>query len=394
MPDTSGKRYPRFAAGTTVAVLLALLAVIYYIAFPHQGYSSDETASAAPPARQVFVTAVALESVRLWTRFAGRLTAVHTAEIKPRVSGEIQQVLFQDGQLVERGELLFVIDPRPYQAAVQQAKAQLASAESRTTLARDELARASKLVERKLVSDSIYDAAKNEYQVASAMIREAESAVVRTELDLQYAHIKAPFSGRISRAELTEGNLVEAGASAPVLAALVSNQQLYAEFNVDEQTYLQSIRSADNTEAMPVELTLANDERVYRGTIHAFDNQLDISSGTIRARAIFDNTDGALTPGMYANVQLGAATEVEVLLIPVGAVGTNQDKKFVYVVGEDHIAAYREVTLGSYHKGQRVVLSGLQPGDQVVINGLAHIRPGMPVDPAPAQPQTTDTTAE
>ena len=141
MPDTSGKRYPRFAAGTTVAVLLALLAVIYYIAFPHQGYSSDETASAAPPARQVFVTAVALESVRLWTRFAGRLTAVHTAEIKPRVSGEIQQVLFQDGQLVERGELLFVIDPRPYQAAVQQAKAQLASAESRTTLARDELAR-------------------------------------------------------------------------------------------------------------------------------------------------------------------------------------------------------------------------------------------------------------
>jgi multidrug efflux system membrane fusion protein len=394
MPDTSGKRHPRFAAGAITAVLLALLATLYYVAFPQQGYSSDETATGAPPARQVPVTAVTLQSVRLWTRFAGRLTAVNTAEIKPRVSGEIQQVLFQDGQLVERGELLFVIDPRPYQAAVQQAKAQLASAESRTTLARDELARASKLVERKLVSDSIYDAAKNEYQVASAMIREAESAVVRTELDLQYAHIKAPFSGRISRAELTEGNLVEAGASAPVLAALVSNQQLYAEFNVDEQTYLQSIRSADNTEAMPVELTLANDERVYRGTIHAFDNQLDISSGTIRARAIFDNTDGALTPGMYANVQLGAATEVEVLLIPVGAVGTNQDKKFVYVVGEDHIAAYREVTLGSYHKGQRVVLSGLQPGDQVVINGLAHIRPGMPVDPAPAQPQTSDTTAE
>jgi len=394
MPDTSGKRHPRFAAGATTAVLLALLATLYYVAFPHQGYSSDETATGAPPARQVPVTAVSLQSVRLWTRFAGRLTAVNTAEIKPRVSGEIQQVLFQDGQLVERGELLFVIDPRPYQAAVQQAKAQLASAESRTTLARDELARASKLVERKLVSDSIYDAAKNEYQVASAMIREAESAVVRTELDLQYAHIKAPFSGRISRAELTVGNLVEAGGSAPVLATLVSNQQLYAEFNVDEQTYLQSIRTTGNTAAMPVELTLANDDRVYRGKVHAFDNQLDISSGTIRARAIFDNTDGALTPGMYANVQLGAATEVEVLLIPTGAVGTNQDKKFVYVVGEDHIAAYREVTLGQYHKGQRVVLSGLQPGDQVVINGLAHIRPGMPVDPTPAQPEAADTTAE
>lgn len=394
MPDTSGKRHPRFAAGATAAAMLTLLAALYYVAFPHQGYFSDETATGAPPARQVFVTAVALESVRLWTRFAGRLTAVNTAEIKPRVSGEIQQVLFKDGQLVERGELLFVIDPRPYQAAVQQAKAQLASAESRTTLARDELARASKLVERKLVSDSIYDAAKNEYQVASAMIREAESAVVRTELDLQYAHIKAPFSGRISRAELTVGNLVEAGGSAPVLATLVSNQQLYAEFNVDEQTYLQSIRITGNTASMPVELTLASDDRVYRGKVHAFDNQLDISSGTIRARAIFDNTDGALTPGMYANVQLGAATEVEVLLIPTGAVGTNQDKKFVYVVGEDHIAAYREVTLGQYHKGQRVVLSGLQPGDQVVINGLAHIRPGMPVDPTPAQPEAADTTAE
>ena len=394
MPDTSGKRHPRFAAGAITAVLLALLATLYYVAFPQQGYSSDETATGAPPARQVPVTAVTLQSVRLWTRFAGRLTAVNTAEIKPRVSGEIQQVLFQDGQLVERGELLFVIDPRPYQAAVQQAKAQLASAESRTTLARDELARASKLVERKLVSDSIYDAAKNEYQVASAMIREAESAVVRTELDLQYAHIKAPFSGRISRAELTVGNLVEAGGSAPVLATLVSNQQLYAEFNVDEQTYLQSIRTTGNTASMPVELTLANDDRVYRGKVHAFDNQLDISSGTIRARAIFDNTDGALTPGMYANVQLGAATEMEVLLIPTGAVGTNQDKKFVYVVGEDHIAAYREVTLGQYHRGQRVVLSGLQPGDQVVINGLAHIRPGMPVDPTPAQPKAADTTAE
>ncbi|PHQ57141.1 MAG: efflux transporter periplasmic adaptor subunit [Porticoccus sp.] len=261
-------------------------------------------------------------------------------------------------------------------------------------MARDELARASKLVERKLVSDSIYDAAKNEYQVASAMIREAESAVVRTELDLQYAHNKAPFSGRISRAELTVGNLVEAGGSAPVLATLVSNRRLYAEFNVDEQTYLRSIRTTGNTASMPVELTLANDDRVYRGKIHAFDNQLDISSGTIRARAIFDNTDGALTPGMYANVQLGAATEVEVLLIPTGAVGTNQDKKFVYVVGEDYIAAYREVTLGQYHKGQRVVLSGLQPGDQVVINGLAHIRPGMPVDPTPAQPEAADTTAE
>ena len=296
--------------------------------------------------------------------------------------------------MVSRSRLIscfFVIDPRPYDAAVQQAQAQLTSARSRALLAKDELDRASKLVERQLVSVSIYDATNNEYRIANASIKEAQSALLKAKLDLEYAHIKAPFGGRISRAELTEGNIVEAGSSAPVLATLVSNQTLYAEFNVDEQTYLKSVRQQTTGVQMPVELTLAEDDTVYHGKIHAFDNRLDISTGTIRARAIFDNADGALTPGMYANVQLGAAQETDVLLLPAKAIGTNQDKKFVYVVDADNSVHYREVTLGEYYQGQRVMLNGLQAGEHVVVNGLSHIRPGMTVEPVIA---TTDADTE
>ncbi|TNE93653.1 MAG: efflux RND transporter periplasmic adaptor subunit [Gammaproteobacteria bacterium] len=333
-----------------------------------------------PPPTHVEVVELKVEPVRLWTRFSGRLTAVNSAEIKPQVSGEIQQVLFDDGQQIQQGEVLFIIDPRPYEAEVQQAQAQLTSARSRATLARDELDRARKLVEGQLVSESVFDAANNEYRIANARIEEAESALVKAKLDLEYAHIKAPFTGLISRAELTVGNIVEAGSSAPVLATLVSNQQLYAEFNVDEQTYIRSMRQRDLVGQMPVQLTLADDDKVYRGKIHAFDNRLDISTGTIRARAIFENTDGALTPGMYANVHLGAPKETNVMLLPTKAIGTNQDKKFVYIVDENNTVGYREVTLGEYHQGQRVIESGPESGSLVVVNGLSHIRPGMPVE--------------
>jgi len=378
-----GIRRPLLSA----AAVLALAAGLYYALMPSNGHSSDT--NAAPPPTKVDVITVQQQSVRLWNRFSGRLTAVDSAQIKPRVSGEIDQVLFEDGQLVDKGDVLFIIDPRPFEAAVQQAEAQLASARSRATLAKDELERASKLVDRQLVSESVYDAAKNEFRVASASIEEARSALVKARLDLEYAHIKAPFNGRVSRAELTEGNIVEAGANAPVLTTLVSSDLLYAEFNVDEQTYIHSMRQRDLLDQMPVKLTLADDNREYRGKIHAFDNQLDIATGTIRARAIVENTDGTLTPGMYANVQLGAPRETEVLLLPTKAIGTNQDKKFVYVVGDDNTAAYREVTLGEHHREQRVILTGLKAGERVVVNGLSHIRQGAPVEPVPAAEAAT-----
>ncbi|MEZ5530210.1 MAG: efflux RND transporter periplasmic adaptor subunit [Porticoccaceae bacterium] len=382
MTDKADKGFRRPLFSTT-ALVLAAAAGLYYAVVPSDGHTGD-AAGATPPPTPVEVIELKIEPVRLWTDFSGRLTAVDSAEIKPRVSGEIQKVLFDDGQLVTQGEELFVIDPRPFAAAVQQAEAQLESARSRATLAKDELERARKLVERQLVSESIFDAAKNEYRVAQASIQEAQSALTKAKLDLDYAHIKAPFDGRISRAELTVGNIVEAGSNAPILATLVANKRLYAEFNVDEQTYIRSMRQQAASGTMPVDLTLSGDDKVYHGQIHAFDNQLDISTGTIRARAVFDNTDGALTPGMYANVHLGAPEAEAVMLLPSKAIGTNQDKKYVYVVDEDNIISYREVALGAHHLSQRVVLRGLQAGERIVVNGLSHIRPGMVVDPTPA----------
>ncbi|MDH5357583.1 MAG: efflux RND transporter periplasmic adaptor subunit [Gammaproteobacteria bacterium] len=368
---------------SVLSVVLVVVAVIYYV-YGVSSTNSNQGSSAADvrPAPVVEVLELKPQNARLWTRFSGRLSAVDSAEIKPLVGGEIKKVLFEDGQIVKQGDPLFVIDPRPHQAAVKRAEAQLASASSRAKLADEELERSRRLVASKLVSESVYDAAKNEHQVSAAAIREAESALVQAQLNLGYCYINAPFDGRVSRAELTVGNIVATTPNAPVLATLVANKQLYAEFNVDEQTYIKSVRSSQDTRAMPVELTLAADESVvYKGHVHSFDNQLNSSSGTIRARAILENVDGVLMPGMFANVRLGSAIKSEVLLIPQKAVGTNQDKQFVYVVDADNKANYRQVTLGAHYNSDRIVLTGLKAGERIVINGLSHIRPNSVVAP-------------
>jgi multidrug efflux system membrane fusion protein len=236
------------------------------------------------------------------------------------------------------------------------------------------------------VSQSLYDSAASNAQVAQAELQQAQANLAQAKLDLEYAHISAPISGRVGRAELTEGNVVEAGANAPVLTRIVANDKLYAEFNVDEATYIRSVRNTKNQNAMPVELTLAGDTSVvYQGHISAFDNHLDTSRGTIRARAIFDNADGALTAGMFANVRLGSAEKADALLVPERAIGTNQSKKFVMVVDEKNVATYHEVTLGDHYNGQRLVLSGLEPGAKVIVNGLSHVRPNTPVNPTLVQ---------
>ncbi|MTI64544.1 efflux RND transporter periplasmic adaptor subunit [Methylophaga sp.] len=393
MSNTSSKRQSRgwFKLSLLLVITVAAAAVYFNSAYSEQ--SQEAPAAAAPPPPVAEFVTVTPQEVRIWTGFSGRLSAVDMAEIKPLVGGELQQVLFEDAQKVEKGDLLFVIDPRPYQAAVKRAEAQLTSARSRAKLAKDELDRSEQLVKKKLVSESVFDAAKNEFQVATAAIEEASSALAQAKLDLDYCYIRAPFAGQVSRAELTVGNIIETSPNAPVLTTLVANDKLYAEFDIDEQTYLRSMRHSQGDKAMPVEMTLAADTSVtYQGKIHSFDNQLDVSSGTIRARAIFDNTDGALTPGMYANVRLGTAETQSVLLIPERAVGTNQDKKFVYVINDNDEVSYHEVTLGAHHKGSRIVLSGLQKGDRVVVNGLSHIRPNSKVTAKPAEAQQVAVT--
>ena len=334
--------------------------------------------TAPPPAVDVLV--VKTEQTRLWTRFSGRLTAVEEADIKPLVGGQIKKVFFEDGDYVQQDQPLFLIDPRPYQAVVDKIQAQIKSAESRYILAKDELERARALVKKKLVSESAFDQAKNQYLVAKAAVEEAKSALSQAQLDVDYSLIKAPFAGQISRAELTVGNIVETNAGAPVLATLVSNQRLYGEFSIDEQSYLAAIRANSDITAMPVEMRLT-DGSVYRGQIHAFDNQLDAATGTIRARAIFANTDGILKPGMYADIRLGSVDKVDVFMVPQQAIGTNQTQKFVYVIDDNNVVHYRTVTLGQQVDKSQIILSGLNAGDKVVVNGVIKIRPDVTVSP-------------
>lgn len=368
------KLYPLLVASVFTAIGVAYLST--------RADAASAAAPAAAPVPSVDVLVLSERQLRTWANFSGRLAPVDSAEVKPLVSGAIQQVLFKDGQRVEKGQPLFLIDPRAHQAAAKRALAQLATAKSRAQLAQDELRRSQQLLKSKLVSQSAFDAASSAYEVAGAQVKEAEAALAQAQLDLEYAHITAPIAGRVGRAELTTGNVVDAGANAPVLTRIVATDKLYAEFNVDEATYVQFVRQSAVPSDMPVELTLASDASVsYKGHITAFDNQLDSGSGTIRARALFENKDGALTAGMFANIRLGSAQKTAAILLPERAIGTNQSKKFVLVVDAQNLATYREITLGDSFDGERLVTSGLKAGERVIVNGLSHVRPNTPVNP-------------
>lgn len=360
------------------------------------GYSLQkrEAVASAPEgagqqAMPVVTESLKSEAVQIWKQYSARLEAVGFAEIRPQVSGIITEVQFEDGHLVEKDDILFVIDPRPYQANVAQAEADLNAAKNQSSLTWKELKRAKELIKTNAISKRILDERSSAHSVASAAIKSAEARVERTKIDLDYAYVKAPITGRASRVEIKEGNLVQAGPGAPVLTSIVSTDRIYADFEVDEQSYLKYIRSAANSRSeeskVPVKLILGNDGREYEGFIHSFDNRIDVTSGTIRARALFVNEDGALLPGMFATVKMGTPSKQNQIIINEKAIGTDQNRKFVYVVNDKNIVEYREVKIGESIKGQRVILDGLSDGDLVITEGIIHIRPGMPVDPKPQQ---------
>ena len=244
----------------------------------------------APPVA-VAVRTLTPEKVRVWSDFSGRLHAVESAEIRPQVGGRITAVRFEDGQAVKAGDVLLVIDPRPYQAAVDRAKANLATAQANATFAKIEFDRAVGLIRTEAIAQRVYDERANANRVASAALEAAQAELQRAELDLEYAYVRAPISGRAGRVELTVGNLVEPGPNAPLLTTIVANDAVYADFDVDEQTYVRSVREVAAGRAeerlIPVELSLDGDgsNRVYRGHIYTFDNRLSVATGTIRARA-------------------------------------------------------------------------------------------------------------
>ena len=377
----------RLLIGTALS-LIAIVGVYY-------AGNSDASQSEAPAAMAsmpVKVQTLVAEDVRLWSTFSGRLHAVDAAELRPEVRGRITELRFEDGQKVKAGDVLLVIDPRPYEAAVAMAEANLATARTNAAFAKMEKERAEKMMQSQAIAQRLLDERVNALNVAEAAIKSATAELKQARLDLEHAYVRAPISGRVSRAEITVGNLVQAGANAPLLTTVVANEEIYADFEVDEQTYLQSIRAHANgreqEQEIPVRLIIGNDaaQHAYQGTIHSFDNRIDPASGTIRARAKFDNTDGALVPGMFVSVSLAGGNGNSALIIPERALGYDQSKKFVYVVNSENKVAYREVQTGRVvGNGRRVVLSGLQAGDRVIVNGTQHVRPDMAVAPTEIQ---------
>jgi membrane fusion protein, multidrug efflux system len=327
------------------------------------------------PAMEVDVATVVSKTITDYQNYSGRLEAVDKVEIRPLVPGTIVAVHFADGALVKKGDPLFTIDPRPYVAQVDQAAAQLAAAQARNGYTSTDAARAERLLADNAIAKRDYDEKQNASHEAAANLKAAQAALETAKINLTYTQIVAPVSGRVSRAEMTVGNIVSTGSSAPLLTTLVSVSPIYASFDVDEQTYLRYL-SRDSRASVPVSLGLANEEGFSReGKVASVDNQLDTGSGTIRVRARFDNADASLVPGLYARIKVGGGTPHPAVLIDDAAIGTDQDKKFVMVVDTDNRVQYREVTLGTLSDGLRVIAKGLQPGERIVVNGLQRVRP-------------------
>jgi len=355
-----------------------------------------------PPAPGVTVAAVVQRDVNEWEEFTGRLQAVDAVEVRPRVSGYIEKLAFAEGKEVKKGEVLFVIDPRPYQAELARAEAQLAGARTRAELAKSEVDRAERLIAVKAISREEFETRTSTRNESTAEIQAAEAAVVTARLNLEWTQVRSPIAGRVSRAEVTEGNLVQAGPpEATLLTRVVSVDPIYAYFDGDEQTYLafrELARSADGGKRtrIPVFLGLANEQGFpHEGYVDFVDNQLDPSTGTIRTRAVFSNKDRLFTPGLFARIKLVGNDHRLTPLIQDRAVGTDQDKKFVLVLKQDSTVDYRPVQVGRLVDGLRIVESGLKPGERIVINGLQRARPGSKVAPTLADmtPDSTITTA-
>ena len=352
--------------------------------------------STAPTATPVDTIIVEKHPVRLWRTFSARLEAVHEVDLRPQVSGAIVDVRFRDGQTVAKGDVLFVIDPRLFEAAVAQAKAELAAARERHAFAGRELERARKLIASKTVSQRVFDQRKNGFATTENEVEATSARLTQSRLDLDHAYVKAPISGRVGRVEVTVGNIVQTGPNSPVLTSIVSNEGIYADFDVDEETYLRYTRATGgNAEStIPVRLIVGKDggRDVYDGRIHAFDNRIDPQTGTMRARAQFDNVSGRLLPGMFATVEMGTPGRRDRVLLSESAILTDQDRKFVYVVDADSKVAYREVELGAAVSGMRVITSGLVAGEQVIIGGMMIVRPNVLVAPRNVAHKAKDDT--
>ena len=380
-------------AGTGLGLAASISAATLFLDLPFGRAAAETEATgapaAAPPPTPVTVAVVKSRDVTTWQEFSGRLEAVDHVEIRPRVGGAIQSVNFREGALVKAGDLLFTIDPAPYEATVAQAAGQVASAEAKVALANTELDRGRRLASNRTISQSDLDQRQNAVAEAEAALKTARAVLRSAQLELDYTKVRAPVSGRAGKVAITVGNLVAAGSASSVLTTLVSTDPIYASFNASEEIVARALSELPATDGalppvdqIPVEIgTLADEGTPIKGKLQLIGNEVDASSGTIVVRAVIDNPQGHLIPGQFVRIRMGEPRPDNKILVSEKAIGTDQDKKFVFVVDADNKVTYRPVELGSSADGERIVTSGLADGDRVIVNGLQRVRPGALVDP-------------
>jgi RND family efflux transporter MFP subunit len=358
--------------------------------FLTSGCGGSGGAPSAPPPPQVTVAQVLVKPVKDWDEFTGRLQAVQSVEIRPRVSGYVDKVAFAEGSQVKNGDLLFIIDPRPYKAESDRAAADVKRYRTALELARIELSRVQKLKDSGAVSEEELDERKSTLAQTEANVGGAEAALEAANLNLNFTRVTSPIDGRVSRADITRGNLVTGGINGgTLLTTVVSMDPIYLYFDADEQSYLRytamahsGTRPSSRDERNPVNVGLANEEGFpHTGVVDFVDNQLNSQTGTIRARAVLENKEGLFTPGLFARVQLLGSSEYSAILIDDRAVNTDQSQKYVLVLAANNTVEYRKVKLGRVIDGLRVVREGLKAGDVIIVNGAQRVHPGITVTP-------------
>ncbi|MGO4378073.1 efflux RND transporter periplasmic adaptor subunit [Pseudoduganella sp. RAF53_2] len=369
-----------------LAPLAAGLAVAGVLVAALSGCSEANSKDAAPAASQgtPITAAVVLEKQITETQeFSGRMESIESVQIRSRVAGYITEIHFEPGAKVKKGQLLYVIDPRPFQAEADRARAAADAARARADLAKIELARAEKLLADKAIAQREYDERAAGLKELDANARAALAQYENARLNLEYTHVTSPIDGRVAKQEITLGNLIDPSA---VLTSVVSDDKIYATWDGDESTYLHVGAEAHAGKPVKVRIGLASEDGFpHEGKLEFVDNKLDTKTGAVRMRAVFANTDNILVPGLFAKVQIeagsGDSARHNAFLINERAIGTDQSRKFVFVVNGEGKAEYREVTLGQTIDGLRIVRSGLKTGEKIVVNGLQRVKPGAQLAP-------------
>jgi multidrug efflux system membrane fusion protein len=359
------------------------------------GCDRPASQAAAPPAPPVTVAQPVKRTVTDWDEFTGRFDAVEEVQVRPRVGGFVNSVEFQDGSIVHAGDLLYVIDPRPFEAVAEQADGQLSDARAKVELAKRELDRGLNLVQTSAVSEQVVDQRRQALQAAHAAEVQAEGALKAAKLNIEFTHVQAPITGRVSRHLVSPGNLVQGSdtGTSTLLTSIVSLDPIYIYFDMDEATYIKNSklwfegkRPSSRDTPNPVQVTLGGETKPsHEGTINFLDNRLDVSTGTLRSRAVIKNTDLSILPGQFGRVRLIGSAPYDTLLIPDTAIATDQSRKIVFVVKPDDTVEARPVTLGPLDEGLRVVREGLKAEDRVIVDGIQRARVGAKVNPHTAQ---------